>query len=173
LTGHVPRIGRRSSPRVDALLGRVQPRLPIWDLCCDGGQIGCVAMDRDPTASVVFVDRRPGIVEALTPQVARWPRYAGRYRILCADVLRMTLPPTPVNFIIAGVGTNLVWAFADRLVDRVGDVVICATSQCPERFEALGAGRDFVVRDRLEVRSRYGRQTMWTLRRGEDGIPAA
>jgi hypothetical protein len=124
-------------------------------------------------ASVVFVDRRPNIAEALAPLVARWSRYVGRYRILCVDVLRMDLPPTPVNFIIAGVGTNLVWAFADRLVHRVGDIVICSTSQCPERFETLGQGRGFVVRDRLEVRSRSGRQTMWTLRRGEDGIPAA
>ncbi len=165
-TGHAPLSGRRSSPRVEAILARVQPGLPIWDLCCDGGQIGCVAMDRDPAASVVFVDKRPGIVRALTPLVARWPPYAGRYRILCADVLRMDLPPGPVNFVIAGVGTNLVWAFADRLTDRVGDLVICSTSQSPERFEALGQERDFAVGDRQEVRSRHGSQTIWTLRRG-------
>lgn len=120
-------------------------------------------MDRDPAVQVVFVDKRPRIVEALRPLLERRPRYAGRYRLVCADILAMDLPPAPANFIVAGVGTNLIWAFAARLARR-DDRVVCSTSQSPDRFEALAAGSAFEAVDRLEVRSRTGSQTIWTLR---------
>jgi tRNA A22 N-methylase len=159
---------RRSSTRVDAILACVAPGLPVWDLCCDGGQIGCVAMDRDPLVPVVFVDKRPRILGALERLVARGPHYAGRYRIVSADVLWMDLPPVAVNFIIAGVGTDLICAFLDRLVSRRGDRIVCSTSQCPDRFEALAEAHGFMVDSRQGVVSRHGSQTIWTLRRADN-----
>ena len=156
---------RRSSTRVDAILRRVDPALPVWDLCCDRGQIGCVALDRDGDATVVFVDKRARILEPLVALVAAEPDYAARARILCADILDMALPDAPANFIVAGVGTNLICAFLDRLTGRSGDRLVCSTSQSPERFERLSAVSGFIALDREDVSSRHGRQTIWTLHR--------
>lgn len=150
---------------MQAILSRVDAALPVWDLCCDGGLIGCVAMDREPTATVVFVDKRARIVEALEGLLARGPHYAGRHRVLCADILEMPLPAAPVNFIVAGVGTNLICAFLGRLHHRPGDRIVASTSQNPERFERLAAEAGFLAADREAVTSRTGRQTIWTMRR--------
>ena len=161
--GEGPRRGRRSSPRVDAILARVRPGLPIWDLCCDGGQIGSVALDRDPAATVVFVDVRPAIVRALESLLARFPHYTGRYRVVCADILRMDLPTAPAAFVVAGVGTDLTWAFVQRLAGRQGDCIVASTSQCPTRFEETGRRSGCAVEGRQHVSSRHGRQTIWSL----------
>lgn len=155
--------GRRSTPRVDAILARVEPTLPVWDLCCDGGVIGCVAMDRDPSATVVFVDKRPRILDALGALLARGPHYAGRHTIACADILDMPLPPAPVNFIVAGVGTNLICAFLQRVASRTGDRIVASTSQNPERLARLAADAGFLATAREDVTSRTGRQTIWTM----------
>lgn len=164
VTGAV-HVGRRSSARVDAILDRVDAALPLWDLCCDRGQIGCVAMDRHRRASVVFVDKRPRILEPLVALIAGTPAYTGRARIVCDDILDMALPAAPVNFVVAGVGTNLICAFLERLTGRVTDRLVCSTSQSPERFERLAAARGFVAADRADLASRHGRQTIWTLHR--------
>src|SRR3712207_711799 len=105
---------RRSSSRVKAILEMVDRRLPLWDLCCATGQIGCVALERLPDLRVVFVEKRPHLVEALRQEVAREPHYAGRHDVICADVLAVGLPATAVNFVMAGVGTNLIAAFLAR-----------------------------------------------------------
>lgn len=157
--------GRRRSARVQSILARLDATLPVWDLCCDGGVIGCAAMDLDPAATVVFVDKRPRILAALEALLARGPQYAGRQRVVCADILEMPLPPTPVNFIVAGVGTNLICAFLTRMHDRTGDRIVASTSQNADRFERLAATAGFVAADRELVTSRTGRQTVWTLRR--------
>lgn len=155
---------RRVAPRIRATLARIDPALPIWDLCCDAGVIGRTAMDDDPVATVVFVDKRPRIVESLEARLAREPRYAGRHRVLTADIRQLPLPPSPVNFIVAGVGTNLICAFLERLRERTHDRIIASTSQNPERFERLAAAAGFAVDARETVTSREGRQTIWTLR---------
>jgi hypothetical protein len=156
---------RRAAPRIRATLARLDTALPIWDLCCDAGIIGRTAMDDDPAASIVFVDKRPHIVEALEARLAREPRYAGRHRVLIADIRQMPLPPSPVNLIVAGVGTNLICAFLARLRDRHGDRIVASTSQNPERFERLAAEAGFLAGGPETVTSREGRQTIWTLRR--------
>lgn len=155
----------RVTPRVRATLARLDAALPIWDLCCDAGIIGRTAMDDDPAAHVVFVDKRPRIVEALERRLASQPRYAGRHRVLTADIRQMLLPPSSVNFIVAGVGTNLICAFLARLRDRSGDRIVASTSQNAERFERHAAAVGFATADRAVVTSRDGSQTIWTLRR--------
>ena len=156
-------MARRSSPRVDALLARVAPGLPIWDLCCDSGQIGIVALERDPSCRVVFVDKRADLMLALARDLARRPRCAYRYELVRADIRTMDLPNEAATFIIAGVGTNLICAFLDRLSARMGDGVICSTSQDPARFERLVAARGYMATDRLDLTSPQGRQTVWTV----------
>ncbi len=149
---------------MDAILAHVPRGQTIWDLCCDGGQIGSVALDRDPEATVVFVDKRPRIVEDLTALLARFPHYRGRYRIVCDDILRMDLPSGPATFIVAGVGTDLIWEFVSRLAGRRGDCIIASTSQDPVRFEEMGRRGGFALDGRQVVRSRHGSQTIWTVR---------
>lgn len=155
----------RVAPRVRATLARLDAALAIWDLCCDAGILGRTAMDDDPAASVVFVDKRPRIAETLEARLAREPRYARRSRVLVADIRQMPLPPSAVNFIVAGVGTNLICAFLGRLRDRHGDRIVASTSQNPERLERLAAVIGFVAEQREVVTSRDGSQAIWTLRR--------
>lgn len=157
--------GRRVAPRVRATLARIDGALPIWDLCCDAGIIGRTAMDDDSAASVVFVEKRHGIAETLEARLAREPRYDGRHRVVLADIRQMLLPPSPVNFIIAGVGTNLICAFLQRLEPGRADRIVASTSQNPDRFERLAAGVGFAAEQREVVTSRDGSQTIWTLRR--------
>lgn len=161
--------GRASTPlgeprtRLDTIVDLIDPALPVWDLCCDRGVIGCAVLDRVPTASVVFVEKRPRIVDALVDTVASRSGRAGRYRIVADDVLRMPLPPEPASLVIAGVGTNLICAFLARLTDRRGDRIVCSTSQSPERFERLAQEAGWTVVSRHEVSSRTGRQTVWRM----------
>ena len=161
-----------SPNRIDAILDLLDPALPVWDLCCDRGAIGCAVLDRLPGAIVVFVEKRPLIVEALRNAVGNRLGRDGRYRIVADDVLRMALPEGPANLVIAGVGTNLICAFLARLVERRGDRIVCSTSQSPERFERLTAESGWTVVSRRDVSSRTGRQTVWWMEqraRKDDG----
>lgn len=147
--------------RIDTILDLLDPALPVWDLCCDRGVIGCAVLDRWPEAAVTFVEKRPAIVAALVGFVAQRSDRGGRYEVRGEDVLRMALPAHPASFVIAGVGTNLMCAVLARLAGREGDCVVCSTSQSPERFERLAGEAGWHVRARRDVSSRTGRQTVW------------
>jgi tRNA A22 N-methylase len=149
--------------RIDTILDLIDPTLPVWDLCCDRGVIGCAVLDGWPTTHVTFVEKRPAIVAALHAFVARRPERAGRYDVREEDVLRTVLPGAPASFVIAGVGTNLICAFLARLEGRRGDRVVCSTSQSPERFERLTNEGGWRVCERRDVSSRTGRQTVWVM----------
>jgi tRNA A22 N-methylase len=149
--------------RIDTILDLIDPTLPVWDLCCDRGVIGCAVLDRWPAAHVTFVEKRPAIVEALAAFVARRTERDGRFDVRGEDALRIVLPDAPASFVIAGVGTNLICAFLARLEGRRGDRVVCSTSQSPERFERLTNEGGWRVCERRDVSSRTGRQTVWVM----------
>ncbi|BCS32543.1 hypothetical protein TBR22_A17570 [Luteitalea sp. TBR-22] len=153
------------SPRIAAIVDLIDPALPVWDLCCDRGVIGCAVLDRFPEAAVIFVEKRPRIVEALRDAVANRSGRQGRYRVVCDDVRHMPLPDAPASFVVAGVGTNLICEFLARVAHRDGDRVVCSTSQSPDRFERLTGEAGWRVVARRDVASRTGRQTVWVVAR--------
>ena len=64
-----------------------------------------------PDTRVVFVDRATQTIRTLAESLGRSSGLAGRYRLVCADVLHMELPAAPVNFVIAGVSNVVIYRF--------------------------------------------------------------
>jgi hypothetical protein len=149
--------------RIRAIVGLVDPALPVWDLCCDLGQIGAAVMAQHPEAKVIFVDRAARTAERLGRSLSRRPDAAGRYCVVCADLMAVELPAGPVNFIVAGVSTNVICAFLARLRGRDGDRIICNTFQDAARFEARARSTGFLIEESLDVATRNGRQRLWRL----------
>jgi hypothetical protein len=162
--GNEPGRIRTGNERVRAIVDLLNPALPVWDLCCDRGRIGCAVLDRHPVPQVVFVDRAMLTVGALEQSLQRYSRFAGRYRIVCADVIQMELPPPPVNFVVAGVSTNVICAFLSRLVDRRGDRIIGNTFQNASRFERRALAVGVAIQTSVDVVTRSGTQRVWRLR---------
>jgi tRNA A22 N-methylase len=158
----------RRTARVRAIVGLLDRTLPIWDLCCDHARIGSAALDEYPDGYVVFVDRAWLTVERLEKTLACSRRFSARYRLLWADVLRMELPATAANFVVAGVSTNVICAFLERLLHRSGDRIVCNTFQDAARFERRAQALGFAIDARVEVATRRGRQRVWALSRGSD-----
>jgi hypothetical protein len=158
----------RRTARVRAIVGLLDRTLPVWDLCCDHARIGSAALDEYPEAHVVFVDRARLTVERLQTSLARSRRFRARYRLLCADVLRMELPATAANFVVAGVSTNVICSFLERLLHRSGDRIVCNTFQDAARFERRVLDLGFAIEARVDVATRRGRQRAWALSRGGD-----
>jgi tRNA A22 N-methylase len=147
------------------IVGFLDRALPVWDLCCDHGRIGSAALEAYPEAHAVFVDRARLTVERLAGSLAHTRRFSGRYRLLLADVLRMELPAAAANFVVAGVSTNVICAFLDRLRARWGDRIVCNTFQDASRFELRVQGLGFAIDSCVDVATRSGRQRVWALAR--------
>ena len=158
---------RRGSERVREITGLLHPALPVWDLCCDHGQIGCAALAALTGTQVVFVDRARPTVERLERRLGHSQRFAGRYRVQCDDVLQMELPAAAVNFVVAGVSTNLICAFLSRLLDRRGDRIVCNTFQDASRFEERVLALGFTIDTSVDVTTPGGRQRIWVLASGD------
>jgi tRNA (adenine22-N1)-methyltransferase len=155
---------RRGTERVRAIIDLLNPALPVWDLCCDHGHIGCAALEQYPVTQVVFVDKAMRTVGRLERSLRRYSRLAGRYRMVCADVIQMELPAAPVNFVVAGVSSRVIGAFLSRLVSRRGDRIICNTFQNAARFEARSLAVGLAIDKSFDVATRSGIQRLWLLR---------
>jgi tRNA (adenine22-N1)-methyltransferase len=142
----------------------LHPALPVWDLCCDHGHIGRAALEQYPVTHVVFVDKAVRTIGTLERSLGCYSRFAGRYRTLCADVIQMELPAAPVNFVVAGVSTNVICAFLSRMVNRRGDRIICNTFQNASRFEARALAVGLTIDKSSDVATKSGMQRVWLLR---------
>ena len=149
--------------RIRAIVELVDPALPVWDLCCDLGQIGIAVMAQHLDTHVVFVERAARTAERLEHRLCRRREAAGRYRVVCADMLEIELPAAPANFVVAGVSTPLICGFLGRLTGRGDDRIICNTFQDAARFEARARSAGFLVKESRAVATRSGRQRLWRL----------
>ena len=142
----------------------VDPALPVWDLCCDHGKIGYGVLTRHSATPVVFVDRAVATVDRLERALERNPSSAGRCQTLCADILQMELPGTPVNFVVAGVSSNVIVSFLGRLADRRGDRIICNTFQDATRLETRVLALGLRIDASVDVETPSGRlQRVWLI----------
>lgn len=153
----------RGSRRVRAIVNLLNPSLPVWDLCCDHGSIGRAALEQCSETRVVFVDRSAQTVRKLAEALGGSSGLAGRYRLVCADVLRMELPAAPVNFVIGGVSSLVICRFLEGVAGRRGDRLVCNTFQDPERFEARVRTLGLGIQTSLDVSTRRGVQRIWRL----------
>lgn len=154
---------RNVGVRISTLVELIDEELPLWDLCSDHGQIGLFALESGKVSDVTFVDIREHLIAQLAAKIEELAD--GKYKIslITDDILKMKLPLSPVNFVIAGVGTNLIMEFLSRLRERKGDRVICNTHQSPEIFEKKLKFLGIQEFQKLSLRVEKPKtQTIWT-----------
>lgn len=89
--------------RIELLSKDLNPNWPLLDLCCDHGYIGLWAWCNDRCSSVRFVDCVASIINSLEVRLKSFAS-VGNFQFECRDASTISLPPSPTNIIIAGVG---------------------------------------------------------------------
>ena len=85
--------------RLQALLDRCAPGLPLWDLCCDHGLLGLAALASGKFPEVIFNDSVPHVLTDLEPRLAD---FANARRVLSlAEDIGESLTG---NLVLAGIG---------------------------------------------------------------------
>jgi tRNA (adenine22-N1)-methyltransferase len=114
----------RLSPRLQALLDRCEPGLPLWDLCCDHGLLGLGALASGTFSEVIFNDAVPHVIEALTPQIKAFEN-ARAVLALAEDIQE----PLTGNIILAGVGGEKIFKILSSHALRGGlkarHIIVC------------------------------------------------
>jgi tRNA (adenine22-N1)-methyltransferase len=85
--------------RLQALLDRCEPGLPLWDLCCDHGLLGIAALESGKFSEVIFNDAVPHVLDALAERLAGYQN-ARSIRALAEEIQE----PLTGNVILAGIG---------------------------------------------------------------------
>jgi tRNA (adenine22-N1)-methyltransferase len=112
------------SPRLQALLDRCEPGLPLWDLCCDHGLLGLAALESGKFSEVIFNDAVPHVLEALAPQISNYEN--SRVVLGLAEEIQ---EPLTGNLILAGIGGEKIfkilstYSAAGRLNAR--HIIVC------------------------------------------------
>jgi len=127
-------MGKKTSARVELILSLLDPKLKTFDLCSDLGLIGIEALLQGKVEHVTFVEIKPHLIEETKKWVSKH-NLTARASFANADILKHSFPEETSNFVIAGVGTNLIVAFLKQMKPRKGDLVICHTHQNITRFE--------------------------------------
>jgi len=148
---------KKTSARVERILSLLDPKLRAFDLCSDLGLIGTEALLQNKVQHVTFVEIKPHLIEDTKERIANLS-VMERASFIQADVLQYSFPEEASNFVIAGVGTNLIVAFLMQMKPRKGDLVICHTHQNITRLEhklsemSLVPFRvqDFAIKGRVE-----------------------
>lgn len=125
---------KKTSARVERILSLLDPKLRAFDLCSDLGLIGIEALLQDKVQHVTFVEIKPHLIEETKKRMTTLS-LTERASFVQADVLQYSFPEEASNFIIAGVGTNLIISFLSKARQRPGDVIVCHTHQNMDRFE--------------------------------------
>ena len=132
------------SPRIETILNHCQKGWITYDLCCDQGKIGILALAQGITSEVIFVDRLSHLVESIEKKLSPFLNYDNEKSVAfkVEDILEMQ-PNNHVqaNFIIAGVGMDLCLQALKKLSLQVpdGSRFICqvnrSVTQLPSQVE--------------------------------------
>lgn len=158
------RLAKHVSLRISSLISLLDETLPLWDLCSDHGQIGMLALETSKVSAVTFVEIRGHILSQLSANIENHALQRHSITLLHSDILLMPLPAHPVNFVIAGVGTNLIIDFLSRLKKRKGDRIICNTHQNPDLFDMKLHSLGFVASQKIVLTVEKPKtQTIWAI----------
>ena len=152
---------KKMTPRFRGLIDQLNPDLATWDLCCDHGIVGLLALCYKKTPRVVFVDRQRHLMDRLEIELDNLALQKTHYEVRCADINLMQIGSKPVNYIIAGVGTNLILQFLSRVQIGQGHRVICNTHQNPDRFERLVRDSGLIWEQKTQVVEKKVMQSIW------------
>ena len=94
-----------TSPRIQLLASKIQPKGLVYDLCCDHGLIGTYALEAG--CQVIFNDREPKIIAALEKKLESQRKYRGRAWFWTGDAAQLHFKPNS-QIVLAGVGNHLI-----------------------------------------------------------------
>jgi len=89
------------SPRLQFIYDQLLPEQDVWDLCCDHGYLGIVALKSKRFRNIHFVDQAQHLVLALQ---AKWGHEAAAY--FYPHSAQTILTAMNGNIVIAGVGAS-------------------------------------------------------------------
>jgi tRNA A22 N-methylase len=154
---------KKTSTRVERILSVLDPNLNAFDLCSDLGLIGIEALLQDRVKDVTFVEIRTHLIEETKERVATF-NLIDRACFVQADVLQYSPPLGASNFIIAGVGTDLIISFLSKARQRSGDVIVCHTHQNIARFEYKLSELSLIPTGTFDVESKGRVERIWFFR---------
>ena len=94
-----------TSPRIQLLASKIQPKGLVYDLCCDHGLIGTSALEAG--CQVIFNDREPQIIASLERKLESLRKYRGRAWFWTGDAAQLHFKPNS-QIVLAGVGNHLI-----------------------------------------------------------------
>ncbi|MEI8026679.1 MAG: SAM-dependent methyltransferase [Pseudomonadota bacterium] len=154
---------KKTSARVERILSLLDPKLRTFDLCSDLGLIGREALMQDKVQHVTFVEIKPHLIEDTKERIANLS-VMERASFIQADVLQYSFPEEASNFIIAGVGTNLIISFLSNFRRKSGDVIVCHTHQNIARFERKLLELSWIPTGTFDVKVGNRDERIWVFR---------
>lgn len=154
----------RLTLRLESLLARCQPGLPLWDLCCDHGYLGLWALKSGAFPQVMFNDVVPHLLDLIKPKLRETP--AARLILGHAEDIA---EPLTGNVIIAGVGGEKIYKILSSHGAR-GSLNADNIVVCPEKdAEWLSQKTIFGFCLSEKVTIPHGKGERWILTYSPDG----
>jgi len=113
--------------RLQQLLDRCQPGLPLWDLCCDHGLLGLQALTSGLFPEVVFNDAVAHVLEPLREQLGDFDN-ARVVHSFAEDIGE----PLTGNLVLAGIGGEKIFKILSRHLEA-GRLHAHNIVACPEK----------------------------------------
>jgi tRNA (adenine22-N1)-methyltransferase len=163
----------KTTSRIHMLLEPSLVGSPIWDICCDHGQLGIEALKRGQYGQVHFVDRVTSITEKLEKKLLYLVEkgLSSHFAIHCLEAQKLACS-IEGTCIIAGVGGKTIttilraWLEADLLKAR--RLVLSAHSDevlMLSYFEVENFKKDYRIVDKKEVSDRLKIRSIYVLDR--------
>lgn len=163
------------SLRLNSILERCEPGLPLWDLCCDHGQLGLAALASGHFPEVIFNDSVKRLLEPIQLQLVG---HAG-CRFVCSLAEDISEPLTG-NVVLAGIGGEKIFRI---LSAHAGCQSLLARKiiACPEKDAEWMAQQKipgFVITEHLTIPHNHGVRQIYSyagveLRAVRPGHPGA
>lgn len=104
----------RLSERLNILLSFCKKGSPLWDLACDHGYLGLMALEKQLCPHVTFCDLSKVAMEALKCQPLLMNKYQGFHEIVTGDFCDLQIPDRDCNIVLAGLGFHKIKKFVAK-----------------------------------------------------------
>lgn len=147
---------RLLSERIRALVARLEPDLPVYDLCCDHGLIGLLAWQEDPQRPVTFVDQSSAALEALQKELSKERYQKAPLTVEICEAESLGPLSSSSNIVIAGVGNATILRILHKLVPERAPphrLVLCSQQE-PTPLLRHGEERGWILLESHPVNER-------------------
>lgn len=142
------------SARLEAILSLVHGDRPLFDLCCDHGQIGLRALERWSLPHLILVDQSAAVMDVLSKRIAqRGESLQSRITLLRQPAETLHLPEEACDIVIAGVGSSSCISIIEGLFESgiKGHRLILACQQKTQDLRLYLQRRQFMLVDEMVV----------------------